>query len=550
MIRLLFLSLIDTVNTNRMVVRFVGILIVLLLSKVLVHAQERCGTVPYMQHLFEKKNLKQDTEQFEQWLQTKISQRKQRLQTQRQQAGPYKIPVVVHVIHNGEPLSWGINLSDEQILSQIEILNNDFQRLNADAANTPVEFAPVAGSMDIEFVMAKQTPDGQPTDGIVRVNGGKASWAPFDEDLNAVSYWPSEDYLNIWVTNIGSDFLGYAQFPVSNLPGLEDFQDGIAETDGVVIDYTVFGFASSDPNYNRGRSTTHEIGHFFGLRHIWGDNADCIQDDYVNDTPLQADETYGCELHPRGDACSSMKMFQNYMDYTDDLCMNLFTQDQMDRMITILEDTDVPRRNSLLNSIGLDEPIAGTIDLQVNDVTNPGPVTCDETPLLKFNVTNLSEEVITDLKIKISVNDGSPETIIFTGLTLTGSAELSVPAQALTIGDNVVSVNVIQINGASDPVPTNNTLDVNVYLIYPECEPFAIYTNTQNETQITFDLPQPSSVKINILNTMGQLISTNTLSDVLNQTYTIPSGIRSGGVYIFRMQIGTRYYSQKVYLLQ
>lgn len=238
------------------------------------------------------------------------------------------------------------------------------------------------------------------------------------------------------------------------------------------------------------------------------------------------------------------------MDYTDDLCMNLFTQDQVDRMITILEDTEVPRRNSLLTSIGLEEPIVGTIDLQVNDVTNPGPVTCDETPFLKMNVTNLSEEVITSLKVKITVNDSSPLSIVFTGLMITESAELSMPVQTLNIGENVVSINIFQINGASDPVPTNNTLDVNVYLIYPECEPFAIYTNTQGETQITFDLPQPGSVKINILNTMGQLISTNTLSDVLNQTYTIPSGIRSGGIYIFRIQIGTKYYSQKVYLQQ
>jgi hypothetical protein len=531
-----------------MFVRFVGVLIVLLLSKVLVQAQERCGTVPYMQYLFEKKNIKQDTEQFERWLQAKTAQRKQRLQAQRQQSGPYKIPVVIHIVHNGEPEGVGTNLSDEQILSQIDVLNNDFQRLNADAVNTPIEFVPVAGTLDIEFVMAKQTPDGLPTTGIIRVDGNKASWSPFDEDLNAISYWPSEDYLNIWVTNIGSDFLGYAQFPVSNLQGLEEFQDGIAETDGVVIDYTVFGFGSSNPDYNLGRSTTHEVGHFFGLRHIWGDNDDCIQDDYVSDTPLQEDETYGCELHPESDACSSMKMFQNYMDYTDDLCMNLFTQDQVDRMITILEDTDVPRRNSLLTSIGLEDPIAGIIDLEINDVTNPGPVTCDETPFLKINVTNLSDEVITSLKVKITVNDSSPLTFVFTGLMITESAELSMPVQTLSIGENVVSVNVIQINGASDPVPSNNMLDVDVYLIYPECEPFAIYTNTQDESQITFDLPQPSSVKINILNTMGQLLSTHTLSDVLNQTYTFPSGIQSGGIYIFRIQIGTTYYSQKVYL--
>lgn len=530
-----------------MVVRFVGLLILLLFSKALVQAQERCGTVPYMQKLFEKKNIKQDKEQFEQWLQTKISQRKQRLQTQRQQAGPYKIPVVVHVVHNGEPVGTGINISDAQILSQIDVLNKDFQRTNTDANLTPGDFLPVAAGFDIEFVLAKQDPNGNPTDGIIRVDGGKASWAPFDEQLNATSYWPSEDYFNIWVTNLGSDFLGYAQFPISNLPGLEEFQNEVAETDGVVSDYTVFGVGSSDPDYNLGRTTTHEVGHFFGLRHIWGDDSNCSGTDYVNDTPNQIDETYGCPAHPQFE-CSNNKMFQNYMDYTDDLCMNLFTQDQVDRMITIIEDTDVPRRNSLLTSIGLEEPIEGTIDLQVNGVTNPGPVTCDETPFLTINVTNLSEEVITSLKVKITVNESSPLTIVFSGLMITESAELSMPVQSLNIGENIVSADVFQINGASDPEPANNKLDVDVYLIYPECEPFALYTNAQGEAQITFDLPQPSSVKVNILNTMGQLISTNSLPDVSNQSYTIPSGIRSGGIYIFRIQIGTKYYSQKVYL--
>ena len=532
-----------------MVVRFIGLLILLLFSKALVQAQERCGTVPYMQNLFEKKNIKQDKEQFEQWLQTKISQRKQRLQTQRQQAGPYKIPVVVHVVHNGEPVGTGINISEEQILSQIDVLNNDFQRLNSDTTDTPLEFRDEAGNLDIEFVMAKQDPNGEPTDGIIRVDGGKATWAPFDEQLNATSYWPSEDYFNIWVTNLGSDFLGYAQFPISNLPGLEEFQDEIAETDGVVSDYTVFGVGSSDPDYNLGRTNTHEVGHFFGLRHIWGDDSDCSGTDYVNDTPNQIDGTYGCPPHPQFE-CSNNKMFQNYMDYTDDLCMNLFTKDQVDRMITILEDTDVPRRNSLLTSPGLDDPIPGTIDLEINNITNPGPVTCIETPLLKINVTNNSTEIITSLRVKITVNASITERTTLTGLNITGSGEISVPCQALTIGENIVSINVLLINGASDPEPVNNKLDADVYLIYPECEPFALYSNAQGEAQITFDLSQPSSVKVNILNTMGQLISTNSLTDVLNQTYTIPSGIRSGGIYIFRIQIGTKYYSQKVYLQQ
>jgi hypothetical protein len=267
-------------------VRVVSLVILSLFSTSFIRAQERCGTVPLMQHLAEKKGIKQNTEQFEEWLQTKIQQRKQRLQAQRTHEGPYQIPVVIHVIHNDEPYGTGVNISDERIDTQLEVLNNDFRRLNADAIDTPAEFIPVAGSMDIEFILAKQDPDGQPTDGIIRKVGSKTVWSPFDEELHAVSYWPSEDYLNIWVTNIGSGFVGYAQFPFSDLPGLDGEADDVAETDGVVIDYTVFGVGSEDPDYNLGRTTTHEVGHFLGLRHIWGDDSGCATD-YVADTPPQ-----------------------------------------------------------------------------------------------------------------------------------------------------------------------------------------------------------------------------------------------------------------------
>lgn len=498
----------------------------------------------------QKKGVRQTKEQFEEWLQRKQSLRNQRAQTLRQQAGPYKIPVVVHIVHNGEPLGTGMNISDAQIFSQIDVLNKDFQRLNADAINTPADFLSMAGSLDIEFVLAKQDPLGQATTGIIRVNGGQASWSPFDENMNAKSYWPSEDYFNIWVTNIGSGFVGYAQFPYSTtIPGLIGEAENTAETDGVVIDFTAFGVGSSDPDYNLGRTTTHEVGHFFGLRHIWGDTDDCSGTDYVSDTPNQEVETYDCGSleHPEADACTTMKMFQNYMDYTDDVCMNLFTIDQVARMITILESTDIPRRNSLLNSIGLEEPVPGTIDLQVNSVTNPGPVTCDESPLLKLNVTNLGQETITNMKVKLTVNSIT-ETIDLTGLAITGTAEISVPSRVLTIGENNIQVNIIQINGATDPVPGNNTIDMPITLIYPACKPFALYSTIGREPLITFDLPVRQQVGFYMLDIMGREINRGLLPDILNQTITIPTNGLSPGMYLIRLQIGVQYYTTKIYL--
>lgn len=426
-----------------------------------LQAQERCGTVQYMEKLIEEKNLKQSTRQFEEWLQRRISQQRNNKGVK---AGPYKIPVVVHLIYtnqaNGTFGSGNEAISDARVLSQIEVLNEDFRRLNADASSTPAEFLPVAGSLDIEFVLAKQTPEGLPTTGIIRKYGGKSSWAPFDEDLNAMSYWPSEDYLNIWVTNIGGDFLGYAQFPVSDLPGLENYQDGLAPTDGVVIDYTVFGVGSSDQQYNLGRTTTHEVGHFLGLRHIWGDTDNCSGTDYVADTPNQEDETYGTPNHPQPE-CGGNKMFQNYMDYTDDILMNLFTDEQVDRMTAILEATGFPRRNSLLSSHGLDDPVCGTtppVDLAILSIQQPGPVTCNDSPELIVSVKNLSCPIITSIKFEFGTTGGTVQSSTVTGLSIQPAAEETVAIGSIDLaeGENSIAVNVILLNGENDSNSENS----------------------------------------------------------------------------------------------
>jgi hypothetical protein len=141
-----------------------------------VNAQERCATVPYTKQLQQRNIIREDNARFEEWLQRRMTERRIRMDAQRQQATTYRVPVVVHVIHNGEPVGTGSNISDEQILSQIAVLNRDFQRLNTDASNTPASFLPVAGSFDIEFVLAKQTPEGLPTNGILRVQGTRTQW--------------------------------------------------------------------------------------------------------------------------------------------------------------------------------------------------------------------------------------------------------------------------------------------------------------------------------------------------------------------------------------
>ena len=241
-----------------------------------------------------------------------------------------RIPVVVHVVWNKEEQ----NISDAQIQSQIDVLNKDFRRSNPDISEAPTVWNDLAADMQIEFFLATKDPEGNPTSGITRT---QTSLRYFDTDDKVKSSgtggkdpWPTNRYLNIWVCKLGRGLLGYAQFP-----------GGPAETDGVVITHTGFGTTGTAlAPFDKGRTTTHEIGHWLNLYHIWGDDGTgCGGSDEVDDTPNQGGPNYGspefphttCNNAPNGD------MFVNYMDYVDDKCMVMFTQGQAIRVNACLE---------------------------------------------------------------------------------------------------------------------------------------------------------------------------------------------------------------------
>ncbi|MEM7660210.1 MAG: fibronectin type III domain-containing protein, partial [Bacteroidota bacterium] len=247
--------------------------------------------------------------------------------------GVITIPVVVHVLYNIPEE----NVSDDQVMSQIRILNEDFRRLNPDTVNTPVAFQSAAADTRIEFCLADIDPDGQPTTGITRTPTNNASFGL----NNAIKFastggkdaWPRDQYMNMWVGDIAGGVLGYAQFP-----------GGAPETDGIVVDYLYFGdIGTATPPFHLGRTATHEVGHWLNLRHIWGDGG-CGVDDFVGDTPLAGAPNFDgfpCSF-PGPNTCSTgpgdqADMFQNYMDYSEDLCFNLFTKDQSTRMEALFE---------------------------------------------------------------------------------------------------------------------------------------------------------------------------------------------------------------------
>jgi len=301
-------------------------------------AQPRCSLQP--------KNDKQ----LQEWVSSFLKKRTS--SSSRSKVDAYRVQVVVHVIHNVEPMGDAANISDEQVSSQMTALNADFNALNDDLSSTPPEFQSLIGKMNIEFMLASTSPTGEATNGIVRVLTPKQDWTSNErQSLKALSYWPAENYINIWVCNI-TDYFGFTQLPLTTLPGGGSNSSDIV--DGIIVNYRTFGsnqFGSFDLEspYNLGRTLTHEMGHFLGLRHLWGDESECQGSDFVEDTPPQSGATFGCPVHPEKDCPyddPQNKMFQNFMDFTDDACMFFFTKEQVARMKIVLENS--PRRASLL----------------------------------------------------------------------------------------------------------------------------------------------------------------------------------------------------------
>jgi hypothetical protein len=433
-----------------------------------------------MKSLIEQKSLIESEQVFERWLKDKMQSRKKPLDTKRRQAATYQIPVVVHVIHNGEAVGVGSNLSEAQILSQIEVLNNDYKRLNLDAVNTPSEFLPVAGSVDIEFVMAKRTPEGLATNGIVRVQGTQAAWSINDNyELKSLSYWPAEDYMNIWVTTLTASYVGFAQFPVSSLPGLENSSNNRL-TDGVVIDFTAFGTIDAgpfnlDPQFNKGRTTTHEVGHFLGLRHVWGDDEDesdrCAGSDYVNDTPNQQVSTSGCPTSTRT-SCSSNDMYMNFLDYTNDACMNIFTQGQIERVITVLENS--PRRVSLLTSPGLLDPAPVANDLGIRTIEFPHDKICSSSVVPLIDIKNYGSNNITSTQITFILNGSIVETKNFSlNLSPLASTQVTFAPVTAVAENNVFAFQILQTNNVTDGNAADNNRSISSTLLPFVDVPFA-----------------------------------------------------------------------------
>lgn len=277
-----------------------------------------------------------------------------------------RLPVVVHVLYENDME----NISEESIKSQIDVLNEDYKRLNADKVETRAQFDTLAGRSNFEFYLATTDPDGNLTSGITRTSTNVSSFMSqnFQMDLmkspssGGVFGWPNDKYINIWVCDIAINgqvqLLGYAT-PPNSLSEWEEDMSTSAENDGIVIHYELFG-RNSVVNFGYdvaflGRVTTHEVGHYLGLRHIWGDGL-CEDDDGIHDTPFANSSSQNICNHNKN-TCLDFPydyndMIENYMDYSNPSCQNIFTKGQMDLMHGVLSNqrAELPRRTVNVNT--------------------------------------------------------------------------------------------------------------------------------------------------------------------------------------------------------
>ena len=371
----------------------------------------------------------------------------------------YTIPVVIHVIHEGEPIGQGSNISDEQIFSAMTALNEDFRKItgsNGDGDGVDV---------NIEFCLAVRDPEGNSTTGINRVDGtvvppyadegiqANGNLGADEEAVKSLSIWPREDYMNVWVVNeiednnAQSGIQGFAYFPINSI------------RDGIIILHNAIGTVGNiKPNTALNRTLTHEVGHYLGLYHTFHTTTECgeeiscsTQGDRVCDTPPTI--LGGSCANP---ACDGSQQVENYMDYTAESCRNMFTQGQKDRMrATLLAD-----RATILESLGC---LAVTdLDCGITSIESPNGSSCDGAITPEVYLTNFGGNTLTSCDISYSIDYESTEVYNWNGSLASGESELvSLPLISTGGGAHVFYAWTDDPNGSTDQNEGNDNSESN-----------------------------------------------------------------------------------------
>ncbi len=414
--------------------------------------QRTCGTLEHHEYLKQTRpNYQQDLIQYNQMIDQYLADQA----VSKTAVVTVTIPVVVHVVYQNATE----NISNAQAISQVQVLNDDFAKLNADAIKvTQPTFSTVAAGAQIRFCLAQRDPLGNATTGVVHYSTTVSTFGTNDNVKNSATggatAWDVTKYVNIWVCDLGSSLLGYGEFPTGSL----------SNTWGLVLNYRYTGSGGSAQSpFNLGRTGTHEFGHCFNLFHIWGDDGGaCSGSDQCADTPNQASEHYGpfAQGSIQTDACSPSSpgtMWMNYMDYTDDNSMYMFTAGQVARMEAVV---NTAPWNILASSNGC-TPVTA-LDASISSIIAPvnGSSNCNNSVTPKITLNNAGSTTITSATILYRMDALATQTLNWTGslasatstvLTLNNYTGLSNAAHTF-------SATVINPNGSADANSANNSL--------------------------------------------------------------------------------------------
>lgn len=402
--------------------------------------------------------------QEEMWLQQGIAQIKAQEEYEKSIGNTPKatlitIPIIFHIFTDG---AGSDNVSAAIVQHQLDQLNLDYRNLSGSG------YA-VAADVEIEFCLAMKDEAGNllAEPGINRITSygqGPFSDTQFDNTMKAATIWNPDDYFNVWVANLSGGLLGYAQFPSNSGLGGMPTNGGAANTDGVVILNSSMGSVanpqgSAGAQYNKGRTLTHESGHWLGLRHIWGDGG-CTVDDFCNDTPKSDAANYNC---PNTNSCTDSygapwpaanpaDMVENYMDYTDDACMDTYTADQKTRMRAVM--TLSPRRASLAASTKCQVAVGD--DAGISSITSPSGSICGSTINPSVVLRNYGTSTLTSVDILYNLDGGGNSTYNWTGSLAAGATtSVSLGVMSPSAGAHTLNVSTNLPNGSTD-VNTGN----------------------------------------------------------------------------------------------
>ena len=367
----------------------------------------------------------------------------------------YTIPIVFHVVSTN-PTS----ISDSSILAQLNVLNRAFSGSNEDTTRIPAYFKPLLGKSGIQFCLAQKTPTGQETSGIERV---KTATTSFDVSGDAVKHassggadsWDTKKYYNVWLCKLSGALLGYSTYP-----------DDIASAgeQGSVVNYESLP-GGTLVNYNTGKTLPHETGHYLNLYHIWGDDRGaCTGTDFIDDTPNQADATKNCPSGIKTDSCTpggNGIMYENYMDYSFDSCLVMFTREQVIRMESAL----IAYRSSLLGSNLCNQR---SYDARLSTIDQPAQRLCSSLFAPVVSIQNRGTQILTSLDINTRIDNGSITSYNWKGsLAYLASAPVLLNNISTTAGVHTLTIYVSNPDNKTDEYAGNDTISTTIQFYNP-----------------------------------------------------------------------------------